>query len=141
MTALILILWLLAIAAGIFMYFLPTIIASRRKVANMTGVTLVNVLTGWTFLGWLAALIMACVLPRRMPGMYPPQRMMTGPYPQIPPPRPDNRGPGSWNRAPYPQTGWPPASNRPAYPPLPDARPAIGPGHPHGSYPAPRPPA
>lgn len=45
------------ILAGL--YFLPTIIALLRS-HNPLGVFLVNLLAGWTFFGWIAALVMAC---------------------------------------------------------------------------------
>ncbi len=38
-------------------YFLPTFIAARRKHPNGTPIFLVNLLLGWTALGWVAALI------------------------------------------------------------------------------------
>ncbi|GAB3181886.1 hypothetical protein GCM10027060_13650 [Nesterenkonia halophila] len=40
-------------------YFIPTAIAMLRR-HNVGGVFLVNLLLGWTFLGWVAALVMAC---------------------------------------------------------------------------------
>jgi hypothetical protein len=50
-----LILLLLTIAA----YFLPSIIAWQRK-HNLTGVLIVNFLLGWTVIGWIISLVMAC---------------------------------------------------------------------------------
>ena len=47
----------LGMAVG--MYMLPTLIASLRH-HNVGGVAIVNVLTGWTVIGWFAALVMAC---------------------------------------------------------------------------------
>lgn len=41
------------------LYFLPTIIAARKKKPNTTAIFLVNLLFGWTFLGWIVALIWA----------------------------------------------------------------------------------
>ena len=38
-------------------YFLPTIIAGRRKHHNLAAIIAVNLLLGWTLLGWLIALI------------------------------------------------------------------------------------
>lgn len=40
-------------------YFLPTFIAYRRGHPNGTGIFLLNIFLGWTFIGWLAALIWA----------------------------------------------------------------------------------
>ena len=44
------------LVAGL-LYFLPTIIATRRNHKNMVSLFLFNLLLGWTFLGWVAALI------------------------------------------------------------------------------------
>ncbi|MBF8773886.1 superinfection immunity protein [Pseudomonas fulva] len=42
---------------GIAMYLLPTIIAWSRSHHNKAPILLLNLLLGWTVLGWLAALI------------------------------------------------------------------------------------
>jgi hypothetical protein len=47
----------LMIAISGFIYFLPTIIAVRRKHRNDVGVLLVNLFFGWTLIGWVGALI------------------------------------------------------------------------------------
>lgn len=41
----------------IAIYFIPTIIAFSRNHSNKGGIFLVNLLLGWTFIGWLASLI------------------------------------------------------------------------------------
>ena len=41
------------------LYFLPTIIAMARKVPNTGSVVVVNLLLGWTIIGWVVALAMA----------------------------------------------------------------------------------
>jgi hypothetical protein len=52
---------ILLILFGLACYFLPTIIAACRDKANGTGgVFFVNLLLGWTLLGWLVAFIWAC---------------------------------------------------------------------------------
>ncbi len=38
-------------------YFVPIIIAYTRKHNNFVAICLLNVFTGWTFLGWLASLL------------------------------------------------------------------------------------
>lgn len=38
-------------------YFLPTVIAVRRKHVNCLPIFLVNWLLGWTFIGWVFALV------------------------------------------------------------------------------------
>jgi hypothetical protein len=51
---------LLLVVVGIGFYFLPTVVAVRRKVTNQGSVLVVNFFLGWTFLGWVVALAMAC---------------------------------------------------------------------------------
>jgi len=41
-------------------YMLPWAIAATRGKSNSWAVGLVNFLLGWTFIGWVAALVMAC---------------------------------------------------------------------------------
>jgi hypothetical protein len=40
----------------IALYFLPTLIAASRKATNGGSVFLINLLTGWTIIGWFVAL-------------------------------------------------------------------------------------
>lgn len=40
-----------------FLYALPTFIAWRRKHNSLGSVAIVNILTGWSLIGWVAALI------------------------------------------------------------------------------------
>ena len=40
-------------------YFIPTFIAFYRKKANRAAILAMNVLLGWTFVGWVIALIWA----------------------------------------------------------------------------------
>lgn len=46
-----------AIGGGILLYWLPTVIAFVRATSTATFVAVVNLLTGWTGLGWLVALL------------------------------------------------------------------------------------
>ena len=66
--------WAILIAG----YFLPTIIAGRRKHHNLGAIIAVNLLLGWTLLGWLIALIWSLTAVRNP---YAPQ-------PTYPPPPP-----------------------------------------------------
>jgi len=50
----------LVIIVGIGLYFLPTIVAVARKVTNQGSVLVINFFLGWTFVGWVVALAMAC---------------------------------------------------------------------------------
>ena len=40
-------------------YFIPVIIAYIRKHNNILAITILNVVIGWTFFGWLAAVLWA----------------------------------------------------------------------------------
>ncbi len=51
---------LLLVVVGIGFYFLPTVVAVTRKVTNQGSILVVNFFLGWTFLGWVVALAMAC---------------------------------------------------------------------------------
>lgn len=42
---------------GLALYFLPTIIVLARRKKKVLGPILVNVLAGWTIIGWIIALI------------------------------------------------------------------------------------
>jgi hypothetical protein len=48
--------WLVFVGA-IVLYFVPTIIAVKRKHRSTGGIVALNILAGWTFLGWLIALV------------------------------------------------------------------------------------
>ena len=52
-----------AVFGAIFLiglYFLPTIVAVSRKVRDQGSVAVINVFLGWTLIGWVVALAMAC---------------------------------------------------------------------------------
>src|SRR5689334_21850996 len=44
---------------GMACYLLPTIIAFRRSHQNRSAIAALNVLVGWTFLGWVTSLVWA----------------------------------------------------------------------------------
>lgn len=44
---------------ALVLYFLPWFIASKRDHPNETAIALLNLFLGWTFLGWVAALVWA----------------------------------------------------------------------------------
>ncbi len=48
---------LVFLGVGIALYFLPSIIARNKR--NATAIFILNLLTGWSVLGWVAALIWA----------------------------------------------------------------------------------
>lgn len=65
------ILLLFLILLGIVWYFLPTVIAKLRHMNNLGGIFIVNLLAGWTLVGWIIALVMACSQ-QPAPMAYPP---------------------------------------------------------------------
>lgn len=56
------------IAAGIFTYALPIVVASARNAKHVFGVAVLTVFAGWSGAGWVAALIWAFVSPRMPSG-------------------------------------------------------------------------
>lgn len=47
----------------IAIYFLPTLIANGRHLHERAGIAMVNLFLGWTFIGWVVALIWAITAP------------------------------------------------------------------------------
>lgn len=47
------------LACGFVIYFIPSIVASQRDHKSSSGVLLLNLFLGWTFVGWVAALVWA----------------------------------------------------------------------------------
>jgi hypothetical protein len=45
------------------LYLLPSLIASSRHLYERTPITLLNIFLGWTFIGWIIALIWAITAP------------------------------------------------------------------------------
>ena len=45
------------------LYFLPALIAGHRHLHERAAITLLNLFLGWTFIGWVIALIWAIVAP------------------------------------------------------------------------------
>lgn len=54
-------------------YFLPTIIAVRRRHHNRLPIALLNLLLGWTAIGWIAALIWSVTSPNPVQVVVSPQ--------------------------------------------------------------------
>jgi hypothetical protein len=53
--------WLAVVFIGMvgFIYFIPTIMAFGKKKKNRVAIFLLNLFLGWTFLGWIGAVIWA----------------------------------------------------------------------------------
>jgi hypothetical protein len=47
------------------LYFLPTVVAMSRRIKTPQGPILLNLLLGWTILGWIGALIWAACAPAK----------------------------------------------------------------------------
>lgn len=41
---------------GIILYFLPSIIAFKRRHSSRFGILIINLFFGWTFIGWIVSL-------------------------------------------------------------------------------------
>lgn len=49
----------------IIIYFVPTIVAATNRQRNVSAILILNLFLGWTFLGWVIALVWACTKPAR----------------------------------------------------------------------------
>jgi hypothetical protein len=50
----------IVIITVVFLYFAPSIVAGRRQHRNGAAIAILNLLLGWTFIGWVIALAWAC---------------------------------------------------------------------------------
>lgn len=46
-------------AFALFIYFLPLVVAASKHKKNVTAIGLLNLLAGWTFVGWVISLVWA----------------------------------------------------------------------------------
>ena len=44
---------------GLFLYFVPTIVAYKSNHLNKKAILLLNIFLGWTIVGWVVALVMS----------------------------------------------------------------------------------
>jgi len=51
--------FLVAILVGIPIYFIPFFVARNRGHKDVTAIGILNLFLGWTFLGWVIALVWA----------------------------------------------------------------------------------
>jgi hypothetical protein len=49
--------WLLLFVIICYIYFIPTIIAYKKNLDTIWGWFFINLLIGWTFLGWIVLLL------------------------------------------------------------------------------------
>ncbi len=47
------------IAAGLALYFLPTIVGFKKQQPNKTSIFLLNLFLGWSLIGWVISLVWA----------------------------------------------------------------------------------
>ncbi|MCD7772272.1 MAG: superinfection immunity protein [Oscillospiraceae bacterium] len=50
---------IILILIGLVVYFIPTIVAVKRDHPNKVAIICVDIFLGWSFLGWVAALVWA----------------------------------------------------------------------------------
>ncbi|MFC1916194.1 superinfection immunity protein [Chloroflexota bacterium] len=55
---------IIIIVIGAALYFLPTIIGAVRHKRNLAAIFLLNLLLGWTVIGWIIALIWSLTVER-----------------------------------------------------------------------------
>lgn len=48
----------------VYFYFLPYLVANKKNHTQKRAIYILNVLLGWTFLGWIISLIWACTEPK-----------------------------------------------------------------------------
>ena len=77
--------WLVLIMGKVIIYVVPSLIAARRQAERLRRIVMVNLLLGWTVIGWIIAMVMAT---RPHPPPYPP------PFEQYGPPRRPKRQAG-----------------------------------------------
>ena len=49
------------VGIGALFYFIPSFVATSRSHPNETAITILNIVAGWTLLGWVVALVWACL--------------------------------------------------------------------------------
>ena len=92
--------WIVALFTSLYM--LPWAVAASRGKANQWSVFLVSLLLGWTVVGWVVALVMACtahchLLPGAMPGYAPVAQLPPAPTPAGWYPNPQGPGGRYWD--------------------------------------------
>ena len=115
----------LTLAGSAALYLLPVLIGLARQVPDLGPLVAVNVLLGWTVVGWVAALAMA--LQSARPAAPPVQVVQNFPLPAPYPPGP--MATAGWAGPPGPPPRRPGVPPLLALPPRPDGSPAGPAGH------------
>jgi uncharacterized membrane protein YqaE (UPF0057 family) len=50
---------LVLVGTFLFMYFLPALVAWKRRHGNASAIGVLNLLLGWTMIGWIGSLVWA----------------------------------------------------------------------------------
>ncbi|SDU82459.1 Superinfection immunity protein [Microlunatus sagamiharensis] len=114
-TAHVVIAWVLTALTGL--YLLPWAVAATRNRSNVAATALINLFLGWTVIGWVVALVMACGSDRPVVVVqaYAPPALPHPPQPWAQTPQPWQQVPQPWEQAPRPAQPWsaPPAALAP----------------------------
>lgn len=51
--------WLVGVIAGLLLYFIPSIVAFKKRRDNKISILLLNIFLGWSLIGWVVALVWA----------------------------------------------------------------------------------
>ena len=51
----------LALFFVVILYFIPSVVSYSGKRKNSSAILILNIFLGWTILGWIVALIWACI--------------------------------------------------------------------------------
>jgi hypothetical protein len=104
-------------------YWIPTIVAAARKHPSTGAILTLNLSLGWTFVGWVAALVWAVANTSRQP-VYVHNTVVAGGAPVVPQPRPQYRAGDVVNGYRFTGASWVPVEEAPA--PLPPPEPSEG---------------
>src|SRR5207302_5189046 len=71
------------IAGLVLLYFLPALVAWINRRKNTAAITLLNLFLGWTFVGWVLPLVLACIPDGHLlQASFPPPQSLT--FPPVP---------------------------------------------------------
>ena len=57
------VIFIVALVIGLLIHFLPTIIACKNKSPKKVAAIILNIFLGWSLIGWIIALVLACKKP------------------------------------------------------------------------------
>jgi hypothetical protein len=72
----------------VLLYFIPAVVAGVRHVPHEGSIVVVNIFLGWTLVGWVVALAMACRTIPPHPALPPPGAPSPGTHAAPSPPQP-----------------------------------------------------